>query len=480
MVPFGSVTSLAIYGIIVAWIVFLAVWLGLKAKRAKKVGRPRAICAGLSLAFGLASLGYAGVILREAGTDQLALSWLGSPRMGQMEISMIDIDTKRRVQLIEGRGPLAWSPDGAQIAFPGTTWFGNPAISVVRTDGTRKTRLAATSGNVTSLTWSPDGRKIALVSGHGDNYHLYVMNADGTEKQRLTETSGHIAPLAWSPDSTKIAFETFSWHHSEMGSEHSCAVFVVNADGTSKTWLTERSKHKLNESPTWSPDGSKLAFVSSSDDDCGLYVMDADGTRKTLLTDVSRYGPPSVAWAPDGSRIAYTGQREVDVSELAYPVTSSDIYMVNPDGSGKVRLTEGADRDIEGLAWSPDSRRIAFISDRAGQIGLYVINVDTGEEATLTSGDVFCHTLAWSPDSTRIACETVSAGKPRTPSAFTILGPVICGLIAPLAIWLGVKSLREELANLVAIVGIVLSAVPAVLFYVTLAFMGPLAILARF
>jgi Tol biopolymer transport system component len=80
--------------------------------------------------------------------------------------------------------------------------------------------------------WSPDGRKIAVLSGrHGpENPEIYVMNADGSGKRRLTRNSTHDAVAAWSPDGRKIAFLSWIGRHPE--------IFVMNADGSGQRNLT--------------------------------------------------------------------------------------------------------------------------------------------------------------------------------------------------------------------------------------------------
>ena len=94
-------------------------------------------------------------------------------------------------------------------------------------------------------------------------------------------------------------------------------------------------------SPTWSPDGSRIAFDSERDGNLEVYVMNADGTGQTRLTDnPAADGVP--AWSPDGSRIAFMSNRDGDY----------EIYVMNTDGSGQTRLTVNSAADVA-PAWSP-------------------------------------------------------------------------------------------------------------------------------
>jgi Tol biopolymer transport system component len=138
------------------------------------------------------------------------------------------------------------------------------------------------------------------------------------------------------------------------------------------------------QSPVWSPDGRRIAFVSRRDGKA-LYVMNADGSGLRIVARVERLATP--AWSPDGQRIAFKGRRDGH---------SGAIYVVNADGSGQRTLA----RRGNAPAWSPDGRRIAFVSGAK----LYVANADGSGHRTLTrlrgAGDVA--SLAWSPDGRKL------------------------------------------------------------------------------
>ena len=141
------------------------------------------------------------------------------------------------------------------------------------------------------------------------------------------------------------------------------------------------------QSPVWSPDGQRIAFLSRRDGNKELYVVSADGSGQRRLTRDARY-PATPAWSPDGRKIAFESGRD----------GTTGVYVVNADGSGQRRLARNGDAP----AWSPDGRTIAFFSDAK----IYLMNADGSEHRPLTKpadGRGGRRSLAWSPDGRKLA-----------------------------------------------------------------------------
>ncbi len=141
-----------------------------------------------------------------------------------------------------------------------------------------------------------------------------------------------------------------------------------------------------NDSPAWSPDGTRIAFTSFRNGKGDIYVMNADGGDARRLTTSPAYDDLP-AWSPDGRRIAFTSDRD----------GSLQIYAMNADGGGQTRLTSSLGSDYS-PTWSPDGHRIAFRSDRDGNSEIYAMNADGGGQTRLTSSPGSDNSPSWGPD----------------------------------------------------------------------------------
>ncbi len=131
-------------------------------------------------------------------------------------------------------------------------------------------------------------------------------------------------------------------------------------------------------SPSWSPDGAKIVFWGreSGGGPTAIFVINADGTGMTDI--MQNAGGP--AWSPDGTQIAFD--------------RSDQIYLMNPDGSGVVQLTDSPGRS-SGSAWAPDGSRIAFISNRDGNNEIYAMNPDGSGVVRLTFTPSYEWVVSW-------------------------------------------------------------------------------------
>ena len=222
-----------------------------------------------------------------------------------------------------------------------------------------------------------------------------------------------------SPDGRVILF-TWSDRYAQTGE-----IFATDPDGAAPVALTDAPQ--LDDQPTWSPDGARIAFRSYRLDRLGdIWVMDADGGEPVLLTP----DPPNAAtdehhpaWSPDGARIAY----------VSTAGGTNDIWTMDPDGGDKRQLTDTGNLDTE-PAWSPDGLTLAFRRSGEADPGDVALLPAGGGAATVLTLPGVQRAPAWSPDGTFL----VFAHRPPGAVRWEIwrlrpdgsgLGPVVAGRV---------------------------------------------------
>jgi hypothetical protein len=288
----------------------------------------------------------------------------------------------------------AWSPDGERIAFVSI----GAGLFVVNSDGTRFRRV---TDEARYFAWAPNGASFAVAQEGA----LVVLNGDGGRTRKIGPSpsdpvsgASGAPPFAWSPDGTHLAYRASTNGH----------VLVVPATGGLLVDLGESSDI---ETPQWSPDSRRIAFVRRVGEQDHVFVAAASGGGRI---DLGAGAQP--AWAPDGSAIALIREEGIyvaapdgsrisqiapgtfdfmewspDARWVAYSAADKGLWIRHPDGAAPRKLGEGT----YGIYWSPDSRAIA--DSRT------VIEVDTGLQRVLPR-ELNCDPPRWSPDSARVVC----------------------------------------------------------------------------
>jgi hypothetical protein len=239
---------------------------------------------------------------------------------------------------------------------------------------------------VTNITAAPPLRangKIAFSYNVANDTEIYVINSDGSGLARLTNSDdlGKYNP-AWSPDGSKIAFlSRFGTYNYELK--------VINADGSNQRTLTTVNpaypSRGIDLGLSWSPDGGKIAFNSLWD----IFTINIDGSNLVNLTNNPvEEGEP--AWSPDGSKIAFTKM-------IAFPSDPGHyfavVHLMNPDGSNVVP-TENYGWHANKAHWSPDGQRFAYLFDDYQGPGVGLLAISDGGILS----EEYVWSFDWSPD----------------------------------------------------------------------------------
>ena len=210
-------------------------------------------------------------------------------------------------------------------------------------------------------SFSPDGSRVVFSSywsegeGRAFGTELFVMNADGTNIEQLTYDRAVNGFPAWSPDGDSIVFASYRGSGYIPGCLGSSIclpdLYVIDTGGGNPRQVTDDPGGET--APSWSPDGSRLVFVSVQPDGSeALEVMNADGTDQTRISPDRVHFVTFPDWSPDGRRIVYLQAEQGERFHL---------WTISPDGSdGRDLLDTNADTDFGRPMWSPDGEQITY------------------------------------------------------------------------------------------------------------------------
>jgi TolB protein len=177
-------------------------------------------------------------------------------------------------------------------------------------------------------------------------------------------------------------------------------LYTMNSDGMDMSRLTRGEADSI--AGPWSPDGKQIVYTTFGLTTSDIAVINADGSGMVNLTNTPDVDEGFPSWSPDGQHIAYTTLRD----------GNNEIYVMKADGTEAARWTDNPADDFA-PAWSPDGTKIVFVSDRdreAGIYDLYIMDVVSTAVTRLTNDEAIDYSPAWSPDGTRIVFRSDHGG----------------------------------------------------------------------
>jgi Tol biopolymer transport system component/tRNA A-37 threonylcarbamoyl transferase component Bud32 len=308
----------------------------------------------------------------------------------------------------------AWSPDGKQVAFvrahqpdvklqPGDVFgmFQEGDVWVLDLASGEETKLVE---NAFNPAYSPDGQHLAVDASWAAARRIWVLDRQGHNPQQVTtdtsEEVAHVAP-AWSPDGRKIVFQNLVRTKFDIR--------TVNLDSKQMNWITNDSLTNIR--PSWSPSGRFIYFSSYRSGGINIWRarVNKDGTPSGSLQQVTTGAghDVEVAVSHDSKRLAYATLRQnADIWRL--PV-SPQTGLTNGTPEAVISTTR---EDSRG-SWSPDSKMVAFNSDRAGDMNIWLYTFADSITRQLTTGHGGDFQPNWSPDEKKIAFFSSRSGSPN-------------------------------------------------------------------
>jgi dipeptidyl aminopeptidase/acylaminoacyl peptidase len=340
------------------------------------------------------------------------------------------------------------SPDGKSIAYTVTTM--NRELDRLETQiwtvdwkGTQSLQMTYGPESASSPRWSPDGKYLSFLSSHKDEKgegktQIWLLDRRGGEAQPLTDVKRDIETYSWSPDGRNILLqlngdeETSADADKDKKARKAPKPIVIDRYQFKQDiegYLTDASRSQISifdvtekklevitsnrryddQNPTWSPDGSKIAFVSdrTSDPDQTaideIYVVDAKaGATPQKIASCNSPSGQHIRWSPDGKWIAYL--EGFDLKYTAY--SQNSLRVVSSSGGTPKKLAEKLDRGIIGEEFTEDGQAITFTFDDDRKVFVGRVGVDGGEVERVTQGEAVIYHRSSAKGHTAVTAST--------------------------------------------------------------------------
>lgn len=270
--------------------------------------------------------------------------------------------------------------------------------------------LMSCSDKPTEPQVSKPSYKIAFLSNRGSESGIYTMSNDGTRQTGLVTDNSSFGAMSWSPDGSRLAYVSMKPPHESI-----YEIYVIRGDGAFVTRLTS-STHFMGEieaAPVWSPDGSKIAFRSYRDGNSDIFVMNSDGSNLTNVThdSTNNYDP---VWRTDGMGVTFISARDNGDSR------QYGLYFSNTDGTVRELVGPASSYDsLSGPFWFPVGSTFGYLYMPPQSSGMGFSVCSISHDSMNCTGRLFgtsytvdrVKDFAWSPDGAKLAFASDAEGR---------------------------------------------------------------------
>ena len=271
---------------------------------------------------------------------------------------------------------VAVDPAGKLMCFASTRHGERSALYLQRTDGTAVTRLTSDDSDNAFPTFSPDGKTIAFCSTRTGVWNVYTMDTDGRSVVTVTTGPAQCVHPSFSPDGTRLVYSSLG------GRSRQWELWVVTlATG-------EKRQVSYGLFPTWSPnrDVDRIAFQRARERGSrwfSLWTLDLSNGEAHRTTEVavsSNAAVVSPTWSPDGQRLAFATVLDPSKHAARTARGEQDVWTIAADGTDRRRLTDGNGVNLS-PCWSNDGR-VYFVSNRGGTENVWSVRPEAGQTYT--------------------------------------------------------------------------------------------------
>ncbi|MCW4032359.1 MAG: hypothetical protein NWF08_03090, partial [Candidatus Bathyarchaeota archaeon] len=242
-------------------------------------------------------------------------------------------------------------------------------------------RLTEDPGRDIGAIYNPLGNKIVWATDRLGYWTIWIMNSDGTKKKQLTSENVISGWPTWNPKEDELAY--WSWDPVSNSSD----IFKVNIESNMQLKLTDDGSFK--GPPKWSPKGDRIAYTGNLTGNMEIYIMNSDGGDNKQLTkdhNPNYWVESRVTWHPDGQRLYYQVTTfplpENVKTKIVNDVAFVEIFVINVDTGYEENLTPELHENVRSV--SPDGEKLACISLRSPNYGLWVMDDDGSNQTPLT------------------------------------------------------------------------------------------------